>query len=219
TFQSLFYSYLCPMRVSLQNIGKKFGREWIFRGVDHVFEAGKPTVILGANGSGKSTLLQVIAGSLIPGEGKTEYVSEGTTVPQEEIYRHVSIASPYLDLVDDFTLHESISFHRQFKNFRNGMKEKDLLEISGLTASKDKQLKNFSSGMKMRVRLLLAILSDTSLLLLDEPCSNLDRQGCEWYAQLVTGNLADRCVIVCSNQVKEEHFFCTEEIRMEAFHQ
>lgn len=205
------------MQASLENIGKKFGREWIFRGVNHVFHPGKSTVILGANGSGKSTLLQVISGSLVEGEGKVRYSTGGKDIPQEEVYRHVSIAAPYLDLNDDFTLKESISFHGKFKNWRSGIQEKDLLGISGLSHAADKQIKHFSSGMRMRVRLLLAVLSDTSLLLLDEPCSNLDQAGCEWYGKLVTDHASDRTIIVCSNQVKEEFFFCTEELRMERF--
>lgn len=205
------------MQISLENIGKKFGREWIFRGVNHVFHPGKPTVILGANGSGKSTLLQVIAGSMMQGEGNLHYERNGNKIAQEEVYQYVSIASPYLELNDDFTLSETISFHGKFKTWRNGLNENDALKISGLEHAKDKQLKNFSSGMKMRVRLLLAILSDTPLLLLDEPCSNLDRQGCEWYAKLIGENSENRTIIVCSNQVKEEFFFCTEELKMEMF--
>ena len=205
------------MRVSLENIGKKFGREWIFRGVTHVFEPGKQTVILGANGSGKSTLLQVISGSLMQGEGKTFYEWNGGNVEQDAVYRHISYASPYLDLMDDFTLAESIAFHGQFKKWRNGWRANDVLEMSGLSHAKGKLLKNFSSGMRMRTRLVLAILSDTPLLLLDEPCSNLDHQACEWYGKLVSENLSNRTVIVCSNQVPEEYFFCSEELRMENY--
>lgn len=205
------------MRVSLENIGKKFGREWIFRGVSHVFETGKQTVILGANGSGKSTLLQVIAGSLMQGEGKAFYEWNAMKIGQEEVYRHISYASPYLDLMDDFTLMESITFHGQFKKWRNNLRANDVLELSGLAHAKNKQLKNFSSGMRMRTKLALAILSDTPLLLLDEPCSNLDHQACEWYGKLVTDNHSGRTIIVCSNQVPEEYFFCGEELRMENY--
>lgn len=205
------------MQVVLHKVGKKFGREWIFRGVGHTFEPGKHTVVLGANGSGKSTLLQVIAGSMMAGEGTIDYTLNGKKIEQEDVYRHISIASPYLDLMDDFTLRESIAFHAQFKSWKNGLDQKKVLALSGLEAAADKQLKNFSSGMKMRVRLLLAILSDTPLLLMDEPCSNLDQQGCAWYANLVAEYAKDRTVIVCSNQVKEEYFFCTEQLSVEDY--
>jgi ABC-type multidrug transport system ATPase subunit len=202
------------LKIQLENTGKKFAREWIFRGVNYSFEPGKPTVILGSNGSGKSTLLQVISGSLMESEGKINYSGNGKIIPQEEIYKSLTIAAPYLELMEDFTLSESISFHRNFKSWRNGLTEKNILEHSGLAHAKDKQLKNFSSGMKQRVRLLFAILSDTSLLLLDEPCSNLDQAACKWYADLITENSSDRTIIVCSNQVKEEYFFCVNELQM-----
>jgi ABC-type multidrug transport system ATPase subunit len=205
------------MNIQLENIGKKFGREWIFRKVNHVFEPGKPTVILGSNGSGKSTLLQIISGSLMEGEGKLKYEWNGKIISQEEVYQHVTIAAPYLELMEDFTLIESISFHGKFKRWRNGYDAKKILDRSGLFKSGNKQLKNFSSGMKQRVKLLLAILSDTPLLLLDEPCSNLDLDACAWYSELINEQGNNRTIIVCSNQVKEEFSFCKEEIRMENY--
>ncbi len=205
------------MHVHLQNIGKKFGREWIFRGVDRMFVPGNPVAVLGANGSGKSTLLQVISGGMLQGEGTLAYTLAGKSVAQENVYAHVSIAAPYLELMEEFTLAESIDFHAKFKTWRNGLDASAVLARSGLVHAKDKQLKNFSSGMKQRVRLLLAILSDTSLLLLDEPCANLDRAACEWYAELIREHGSDRTIIVCSNAVKEEYFFCTEEVRMETY--
>lgn len=205
------------MQIQLENLGKKFGREWIFRGLNYSFNSDQPTAILGSNGSGKSTLLQIISGSLMEGEGKIIYTHEGKIISQEQIYQSVSIAAPYLELMEEFTLSESISFHGRFKSWRNGLNEKNILERSELTHAKDKQLRNFSSGMKQRVRLLLAILSDTPLLLLDEPCSNLDQAATSWYADLIREHASGRTIIVCSNQVKEEYFFCMDQLKMEDF--
>jgi ABC-type multidrug transport system ATPase subunit len=205
------------MKIELENLGKKFGREWIFRGVNYSFSEEQPVVISGSNGSGKSTLLQVISGSLMEGEGKIIYSHEGKIIPQEEIYRSISYAAPYLELMEDFTLSESISFHSKFKTWRNNLTDNQVLELSGLVHAQAKQLKHFSSGMKQRVRLLLAILSNTPLLLLDEPCSNLDKAACEWYAGLIREHGKNRTIIVCSNQVEEEHFFCTAELKIEAY--
>jgi ABC-type multidrug transport system ATPase subunit len=205
------------VQVKLENVGKKFGREWIFRGMDYSFEPGKPVAVLGANGSGKSTLLQVVSGHLMQGEGKISYEKNGKILGQEEVYREVSLAAPYLELMEDFTLEESIAFHAKFKRWRNGMENQEILALTGLAHAKKKQVKNFSSGMKMRVRLSLAILSDTPVLLLDEPCSNLDKQACEWYAKLISGHAANRTVIVCSNQIRDEYFFCKEELQIEHY--
>jgi ABC-type multidrug transport system ATPase subunit len=205
------------MKIQLENLGKKFGREWIFRGLTYSFSEEQPVVISGSNGSGKSTLLQVISGSMMEGEGKLVYSYDGKIIPQEELYQYISYAAPYLELMEDFTLSESISFHSKFKSWRNDLTDKQVLELSGLAHAHSKQLKHFSSGMKQRVRLLLAILSDTPLLLLDEPCSNLDKAACEWYAGLIRAYGKNRTIIVCSNQVEEEHFFCTGELKIEAY--
>ncbi|MDQ3108709.1 MAG: ATP-binding cassette domain-containing protein [Bacteroidota bacterium] len=205
------------MKIQLQNTGKKFGREWIFRELNYSFTEESPVVISGSNGSGKSTLLQVISGNTMESEGKLIYSHEGKIIPQDELYKYISYAAPYLELMEDFTLSESISFHHKFKSWSNGLTDKNVLELSGLAHAHAKQLKNFSSGMKQRVRLLLAILSDTPLLLLDEPCSNLDATAMEWYGELIRGHGLNRTIIVCSNQVKQEHFFCTAELKIEDF--
>lgn len=205
------------MPITLKNIGKRYNREWIFRGVEAGFSEAEPTVILGSNGSGKSTLLQVIAGAYLPTEGEISYDIQGQVTAASEFYRSVSMAAPYLELMEEFTLLETIAFHRRFKNWRNGLGDNDVLEASGLRASAGKALKHFSSGMKQRVRLLLAILSDTPVLLLDEPCSNLDFNAVNWYQELAGSHRDNRIIIVCSNQQKEEYFFCTKQLLVEDF--
>ncbi len=204
------------MKISLSKIGKKFGREWIFREVNHVFQEGSSTVILGSNGSGKSTLLQVISGYVIPTEGSVEIIENDKTIDQENVHSFFSFAAPYLELMEDFTFRECVSFQGKFRKWKGDLDEKQVIELSGLNHACDKQIKHFSSGMKQRAKLSLAILSDSRVLLLDEPCSNLDIQGQEWYATLINDFREQQTVIVCSNQVKEEYFFCNSQLRLEA---
>lgn len=174
-------------------------------------------MILGANGSGKSTLLQVIAGSLIPSEGIVKLNVNGSNVQEENVYKHISYAAPYLELFDEFTLTECIEFQAQLKPFRKELSTKQIIEITELEKAKDKQLKYYSSGMKQRVRLALAVLADTSLLLLDEPTSNLDRKAIDWYQNLVSYHSQNRMIIVASNQQEYEYPFCNQELRVEEY--
>lgn len=214
------------MNIQLNNIGKRYNYEWIFRDVNYEFSSDNNYVILGANGSGKSTLLQVIAGNLISSEGSIEYKDskQGTVdkkkeiiIPEEEIFKHISFASPYLELFDEFTLIESIEFQAQFKPFFKGLTTNKIIELTQLENSKNKQLKQYSSGMKQRVRLALAILCDTPLLLLDEPASNLDKKSIDWYQKLVAQHSANRMIIVCSNEQEYEYPFCNKEIFIEDY--
>ncbi len=200
------------MKILLEQVGRRFNREWIFNHIDYTFESGKSYAILGINGSGKSTLLQVISGALTTSVGDISYTIEDKQIPVEQLFNYFSLAAPYLDLIEEFTLLETLDFHFNFKKRINNLNNNELVDLLDMQKSKNKQLKYFSSGMKQRVKLLLAFCSDTPLLLLDEPTANLDEQGINWYLDLVkyfAGN--DRLVIVCSNQA-HEYFFCDEHI-------
>lgn len=206
------------MQIKLTDIGKRYNYEWIFRNVHHEFDAISNYAILGSNGSGKSTLLQLIAGNLIPSQGTISYKKENTKIDVENIYAHISFAAPYLELLEEFTLAESIEFHARFKPFYKGLHTQELLSLMQLEKAKDKQLKYFSSGMKQRVRLGLAILSDTPLLLLDEPTSNLDKNAIHWYQQLIATYSGNRLIIVASNQLEYEYAsFCNMVLNVEDF--
>lgn len=185
--------------------------------MDYEFSDNTAYAILGSNGSGKSTLLQVIAGSMLSSEGSIKYNSGSTFIEPEKIFSQVSIASPYLELIEEFTLLEMLSFHNKFKPFINNLGTEEIVSLMGLEKSRQKELKYFSSGMKQRVRLALAILSDTAILLLDEPTSNLDKSGIDWYTQLIHEFTSNRITIVCSNQVHHEYAFCSETLNVEDF--
>jgi ABC-type multidrug transport system ATPase subunit len=202
------------VKITLNRAGKKYYREWIFRNANAAFLPGKSAVILGPNGSGKSTLLQVIAGAVLPSEGEVIYENNGQPVSQEDVFRHVSFASPYLELIEEFTLKEIVEFHFKFKSTARGMNRQEILELTGLKEKSDQVYKFFSSGMKQRVKLALAIFSDSPVLLLDEPCSNLDKTGVAWYSEMISAYCTERIVIVASNQNKDEYYFCESQFIM-----
>ncbi len=200
------------MQILLEKISRKFNYDWIFRNVDYAFESGQAYAILGSNGSGKSTLLQIISGHLHPTSGTITYHSGNKILPAEDFFRFVSYSGPYLEIIEEFTLAEMIRFHMQFKPFIGGLDAGQVMEITNLSRNKDKPVKYFSSGMKQRVKLALAILSQSEVVLLDEPASNLDKQGIEWFRGLVSQYRENRVVIVCSNSQSQEHDFCEHSL-------
>lgn len=203
------------MTISLTNTGKRFNRDWIFRHLDFQFSSGTSYAITGSNGSGKSTLLQVIAGALSPNEGKVIYQDESAkvAVEEEKLYRHLSIAAPYLELVEEMTLQEFLHFHQQFKPLISSVTIPHIIEITGLEKAAHKQIRYFSSGMKQRLKLAQCIFSNTPVLLLDEPCTNLDAEGIALYHRLITAYCKNRLVIVSSND-KAEYSFCSQQLQM-----
>lgn len=201
------------MTISLNQAGKRFNYDWIFRRVSYTFHEGGRYAILGPNGSGKSTLLQVISGHLHHNEGTVTYSNAEKPIEADAFFRYCSIAAPYLELVEEFTLAESIEFHLQFKSFLPGFMPKDIAGIVGLEKAWDKQIRYFSSGMKQRVKLALSIFSDVPVLLLDEPCTNLDAAGVQLYQQLVETHCGNRLLIVSSND-EQEYYMCPERINI-----
>ncbi len=199
--------------IQLNNIGKRYRFEWIFRQVNQHFEAGKKYAILGPNGSGKSTLLQILSGHLSPSEGTIDFYFSDKKAERDDIFRQVSVAGPYMDVIEEFTLMESLRFHRQFKPYINGLQPKDLIDILNFSKSKHKEVRFFSSGMKQRLKLVLAICSDTPLLLLDEPTTNLDTQGVTWYRDLIEQYAQNRTLIIASN-IEHDYDFCEASINI-----
>ncbi|MDP1623082.1 MAG: ABC transporter ATP-binding protein [Bacteroidales bacterium] len=205
------------MKIQLEQIGKKFNTEWIFRNVSFEFEEHTASVILGRNGSGKSTLLQVIAGNLHPTAGKVSYTLDKKNISGDEIFQHLTMVAPYLELIEDFTLKEMLEFHFSFKRYLPGHDMASLTDLLGFPAMKNKQIRKFSSGMKQRVKLILAILSDVPLLLLDEPTMNLDKTGIDWYLELLGKFGTNRTVIICSNLHQTESAFAIKSLQIEDF--
>ena len=203
------------MEIRLADIAKHFGREVVFQGVSITLPSGSRTAILGPNGSGKSTLLQVIGGALVPTKGSIEHHVSGTMIAQDEVYRHVAIAAPYLGLYEDLSLRQAIDFHARFKPLRAGITVEELARIAYLEHALEKPVLHFSSGMKQRLKLALAILSDTPLLLLDEPASNLDAQAVEWYQRLLADHVDQRTLLVASNRQVVEHGMCSRVLEMD----
>ena len=202
--------------LQVQKASKRFHREWIFKNLDLELSAGDALAITGSNGSGKSTLLKCLSGAIPLTQGSIEYRLGTTLLPEESWFRSLAIATPYLELPEEFTLNEALSFHFQFKKPLNQLSTQEILAILGLEKHKSKAISQFSSGMKQRVKLALAIFSEVPFLLLDEPTTNLDKQGVTWYLELIQNHCSGRILVVCSNDPRE-YDFCEKKITLEDF--
>jgi ABC-type multidrug transport system ATPase subunit len=163
----------------------------------------------------------VLAGVMPHTEGSIIYSITGgeppnQTISIDDIFKKIVIAAPYLELVEEFTLQESVEFHQKFKPFKDNISATQLIDLLQLSSHKDKTVKNFSSGMKQRLKLGLAFYSESPIILLDEPTSNLDAQGVAWYLEQIKKHTANRLLIICSNQ-PAEYAFCENIIDVRDF--
>ena len=223
------------MTISLSEVSKRFNRDWIFRKFSYQFTSEHSYAITGPNGSGKSTLLQVIGGAIAMSEGEIKYELRSTpdaglqildtgvqhqvssiqhpvsSIPPDHAFKYISIAAPYLEVIEELTAVEFLEFHRKFKPLLSGFTIRQILSVMGLENAAGKQIRYYSSGMKQRIKLAQAVFSDTPVVLLDEPCTNLDEEGIRLYQQLIVEHCNRRLVIVSSNDT-QEYDFCKERI-------
>ncbi len=204
------------MKIILNQTGKRYGFEWIFKNLTFQFSSSRNYAITGPNGSGKSTLLKIICGQTTPTLGKVNYYSNEKPVENHKIYQLFTIAAPYVNLIELFTLKEALTFHQKFIPFIHDMDINDLIQLLGMSRSSDKPIQYFSSGMKQRVKLLLALCSDRPITLLDEPSTNLDEAGIEWYENLIDQYGKDKLLIIASN-VENDLKICQEQLSLQDF--
>lgn len=194
------------MLIQLSDAGKRFNRDWIFRHISYQFQSGDSYAIIGSNGSGKSTLLQVISGSMGTSEGKVSYSTNQQDIAPDAVFRQIGIVAPYLEVIEEMTATEFLTFHSGFKPFIPGISIAEIIDVIGLSSHANKQIRFYSSGMKQRIKIAQAVFSDCAILLLDEPCTNFDKTGFALYNTLIETYAKNKLVIVSSNDEQEYHF-------------
>ena len=104
------------MQIRLSEIAKRYHR-WIFKDVNFAFDGPGVYGIIGSNGSGKSTLLSIIAGFTTPTRGKVLYFNdEPQEITSDQVFKYVTMALPYGEIIGELTLEEHLLFHSKFKS-------------------------------------------------------------------------------------------------------
>lgn len=192
--------------IELSGIGKKFNKNWLFKDLNLSFKDKKRLALIGTNGSGKSTLLRILAAQTTPSTGKVRYKIDDQVIPLSEAYEHISWMGPYLEVFPELTLEELFNLHFRFKSPLLSQTE-EIMESLNLFGEKDKMLRYYSSGMLQRAKVGLALFSQSKVLLLDEPTSNMDKKNAELILGLIDKYLGDRIFILASNMEREYESF------------
>lgn len=193
------------MNIRVQNLGKKYNREWIFRSLDLEIQDRQHLAIIGSNGSGKSTLLKILCNYLSPSEGSVSYRSDSRELKKDSAQLHFSLMAPYTNIISEFTVKEMIEFQSKFKSTQ--LTPEEILERSNLSLAASKLISELSSGMLQRLKLSLIFYFENEFVFLDEPTSNLDHKNTQWYHSQVQVLMRSQTVILASNQESEYEYF------------
>ena len=186
-------------------LSKFYSHRLIFSKLDLSLVNGSSIGITGKNGSGKSTLIKIIAGLISATSGNINFNVDKNSILKEDHFKYLGLMSPYLNLYDELSGFENLSFFLNLKSPEKSDKQKNerinyLLENVGLFKRKNDMYKNYSSGMKQRLKLAFSLLNEPLLLLLDEPCANLDSEGIDVVYRFSEEQKKNGMLIVATNE-------------------
>jgi ABC-type multidrug transport system ATPase subunit len=201
------------MDLSIQKLSKAFNQRVVFQELTFKIASGDRMAISGPNGSGKSTLLKIISGGMLPSSGNINYSWQGSSIPEDLVYRYVHFVAPYNTVIEELSLPELFDMHQRIGLLKTYKSYTDWSSKLEYPFDPERQIKTYSSGMKQRIKLGLALLDDRPLILLDEPGSNLDAQGKEWLNSRLKELTPDQTLIIASNE-ETEIGFCSSRIQV-----
>lgn len=161
--------------VELINVSRSFSHQPVVRDVSLHIERGEFFSLLGPSGCGKTTTLRLIAGFEQPDAGEIRYDGERRTQPA--YVRDVNLVFQQYALFPHMTVQQNVAFGLEMQRLstteisRRVRETLELVHLGGLEARYPKQL---SGGQQQRVALARAIVTEPSILLLDEPLGALD---------------------------------------------
>ncbi|MEO8579355.1 MAG: heme ABC exporter ATP-binding protein CcmA [Gemmatimonadales bacterium] len=174
------------MAIHADTIGKRFGTRWVLRGVSLEVGRGEAVGLLGSNGSGKSTVLRVLGTLLIPNAGSASVNGLDIVRDAERVRGHVGYLAHTPGLYDDLTARENLRFAADMLGLPYTAVDTSLERV-GLARVAGDRVRGFSAGMQRRLALARLIMRNPSVLLLDEPYSNLDADGVELMNSIIAG--------------------------------
>lgn len=188
------------MQVQINNIGKRYQNQWLFRNINLELKLGDSLSITGHNGSGKSTFMQIVYGLVQASEGEV-LINGSSAYKPHEIF---ALSAPYLELPMEFNIEEIHDLYLRTQKINTSLEE--FLSFSDFNQSQaNRAVKLFSSGMLQRLKTALCLSSNSPILLLDEPLSNMDARGEDWYKNCLN-DINNKIVIIAGNNPIEYAF-------------
>ncbi len=204
------------MEIIAEKIIKRFGSHLVLRNISFNIHSGQSLAITGANGSGKTTLVKILCNLIAPTRGKVLYKKNGTHIPREDIYQHIGLVGPYLQLYQELTARENLYFFARMRGVADYRKRIDhLMELMGLKGREDDIVKTYSSGMQQRLKYVCALLHEPEVLFVDEPRSNLDQQGIDVVYRLMAEQKKEKILIISTND-QEDLQLADQIVRIDA---
>jgi len=190
------------MKLTVNRLNKSFAGRKILQDISFNVEKGHSLAVTGHNGSGKTTLIRILCSLLRADSG--EIIFEKNEKSVKDLKFNFSLVGPYLQLYEELTAFENILFcARMKKTFTSNEDIYKLIEQVGLKGRAHDYVKTFSSGMKQRLKYAFALQTHPDILYLDEPTSNLDKQGVEYVYSIMSEHKRDKILVFATNDEQD----------------
>ncbi|HED09203.1 MAG TPA: ABC transporter ATP-binding protein [Caldithrix abyssi] len=195
------------MHLQVEKIYKKYNRRYILKNISFTAKQGQSVAITGPNGSGKTTLIKILTQIIRPDKGTLVFYLDNHKLSPENLNRHIGLIGPYLQLYQELTAYENLRFISQLRRVPHAEKRiKELAAAVGLERHIHRAVHTYSSGMKQRLKYLFAIMGDPDFLFVDEPTSNLDKDGISWVYQLLDEWKRDKVLVFATNDEQDLNY-------------
>lgn len=164
------------MQVKFENVSMSFGDNTVLDKIDFTIPEGKLVSILGPSGCGKSTTLMLISGLTFPTGGDI-YFADRKVTKLDAVNRKVGMVFQNYALYPHLTVLENVMFPLKMAKVPKAERKQramELIELVQIADHVDKKPKQLSGGQQQRVAIARALAKKPSILLMDEPLSNLD---------------------------------------------
>jgi heme ABC exporter ATP-binding subunit CcmA len=182
--------------IQTSGLTKVFQGRTVLRNVDLEVAEAECVALTGANGAGKTTLLRCLCGAIRPHSGTVLAYGQDTRT-NRQIRHLMGYLAHEQQVYPHLTVRENLVFAARMTDVHQPSRRVDeLLEQTALRLFADSFPTSISRGIRQRLAIARALVHDPRIVLLDEPFTGLDRQGCEWLAQWI-GQMRDRGRTIC----------------------
>ena len=192
--------------LELTGVTRRYGRKLVLDGVNHRFDAGL-TLLIGPSGAGKSTLLRLLATAERATSGTIAWNGMALPAARQTLRRTLGYAPQAVDLPADLTAREFARHMAALKGLDQAAADRQFGAISerlGLHADINNRIATFSGGMRRRLVFAQALLGAPTLLALDEPTAELDRETATRVGELVLERAAAGAVVIMTTHLADE---------------
>jgi len=198
--------------VAVERLEKTLGKNKVLRGISFRAQPGEIFGLLGPNGAGKTTTLRLISTLLSPDSGTVEVLGFDTRKVPEEVRRRIGVVTADIGVYPRLSARENITYFARLSEVRDSELKRRVdavIERLDIHSFADQRAESLSSGQKQKLAIARAIVHDPSVLMFDEPTSNLDVLASREVREfMVESKDRGKCVIFSTHVLHDAERLC-----------